>query len=572
MNHKKLLLLAAAAFAFTQAQAAEKCVSCHDVVPDASAMTSGDIHARHVGISPQPEGNCLQCHEDQKNAGFTVPKFEACVGCHVDAADNPIHKTQKDFQKADCAMCHQPDAVRKSHLGKFEAAVEQGQMDIARIDVTDAHLIEKDGKSFAEVSFRILDAQGKPILVKTGNPADADWIKNLQLYINWGVSVDFLSPRGYSLFVKSNKMDITNKGTETTPAGERPRTPMARSKDGVYTYVLGPVTTKDAISGDRIDDLGVISDRFIYCFDENKELVSCDLKTHRKNTSWNHTWYFDKNGLVEAEKAEAVRPKIVGNAQCGTCHGYFEEHDLTNVECRNCHARKTAKNKKFADTTCFSGHDDVDGKHVVPFMEKPIAKRGLAGFGGSTKDLTLPCIVCHNANTPPTAAIRDRYVVAGQDRFIEDLILSSPDHKIWMHSLHSNTRPTARNEKGVRHVNYSAELSNCSRCHVGDSFAIDRLTAKGRPIALDTKYDSDSTVHPAVDFKVDLYASPVAAACFSCHAYTTDESGARVFNEKALNHMKMGGASFGVPLEDVKKEACASCHSKDNLKQVHKLK
>ena len=572
MFDKKLLIASLLTLATTGSWAADTCLSCHETHPDTANMTPAQIHASHLGLSAQPEANCFQCHQDAPEDKVFSAKLNACEGCHTNLGEGKTHSKVANFSQTDCTACHSEMLTRSVHRGKFEKAVAEGQMEIASVDVTDAKLVEVEGKTFADVSFRLLNNRGEAIAVENNDPADADWIKNLQLYINWGASVDFLSPRGYSLFVKSNKRDITQKGEGKTPAGERERTPLFKAENNVFTYRLGPVVTEDAISGNKREDLGVVSDRFIYCFNSKNELMSCDLKGHRKNAAWNHVWYFDKNGLVDKTAGMAARPEIVSNAKCGSCHGYFPEHEVTNVECRNCHSRNAEKNKRLADTTCFSGHDDKDGLHTAPRMEKALKKRALAGFGGSTKDLTLPCVVCHNPNTPPTAAIRERFAVAGEEHFIEDLILSSPDHKMWMHTLHSNTRPTARGKNSVRHVEYSADLNNCTRCHVGESYSIDRLAKEGRPIALDTAYDPDSSAHPAIDFKVNAYASPIAATCFGCHAMKTDENGRQVRNDALLEHIEIGGGKFGVPLEELGKEMCATCHTTENLKEVHKLK
>ena len=443
---------------------------------------------------------------------------------------------------------------------------------LVSVDLMRAQLVEEQGASYAEIAFRLIDRDGKPIAVPEGDPANAEWIKNLQLYVNWGVGVDFLSPRGYSIFVKSNKRDITQKGEGKTPAGERARTPLFRTDGSVFTYRVGPVVLKDGISGDRSKDLGVVSDRLIYCFDAEKKLLSCDKKGAAKNAAWNHLWAFDARGLVDDAALRAARPEIVSNRKCGACHGYVEEHDETEINCRGCHSQKTQKNKRMADTTCFSGHDDVGGIHVAPRAKKTYAARALPGFGGSTNDLTLPCVTCHNANTPPTQAVRERFAVKGEPYYLIDLVLSHPDHKIWMHSLHAGTRPTALEPDSIRHVDYKAPASDCLRCHEEKTFGIDRLLKRGRPLALDTDYDSDSNAHPAVDFHTNAYASPVGATCLSCHAYKTGADGKKVRNDRAVKHMEDMGARFGVPYEDLAEEKCGGCHTTEALAKAHGLR
>lgn len=548
------------------------CLACHASTPSVNGQTAAQLHALHLGKTARPEADCLQCHEE-KSTFLTAGS--ACIGCHTDAAKkNPAHQALGDFAKtpsAACAGCHTTDAVRQKHLGAHDRTMKMGLKSLVSVDVVSARLIEDKRQHFAEISFRLLDRDGKPIAVADGDPANADWIKNLQLYINWGVGADFLSARGYSLFVKSNKRDIYQKGEGRTPAGERERTPLFATDGKVFTYRVGPVIVADKISGDRINDLGVISDRLIYCFEPNNQLISCDQKGGAKNAAWNHLWAFDKDGLVESNRLAKTRPAIVTNEKCGACHGYIAEHDETEINCRGCHSQKTAKNKRMADTTCFSGHDDRDGVHVAPRATKSYGARALPGFGGSTNDLTLPCLTCHNANTPPTQSIRERFTVKGQEHYLIDLILSHPDHKIWMHTLHAGTRPTAREGNSIRHVDYKAPASNCLRCHLDGTFSLDRLIERGRPLALDTNYDSDSNAHPAIDFKVNAYASPAGAVCLSCHAYKKNTEGKWVYNETAVKHMMQQGARFGVAFEDLGKEKCNMCHTAKQLKSVHGL-
>lgn len=558
--------------------AAEGCLACHADTPALNGKSAAELHALHAGKTARPEADCLQCHTDAKASEKTGSDYltagSACTGCHADAPKLAAHKTISDFSRTDaktCAACHPKDAVRSAHLGAHDRTMKEGLKSLVTVDVVRAKLVEEKGEHFAEIAFRLVNRDGKPVPVPEGDPANADWIKNLQLYVNWGVGSDFLSGRGYPIFVKSNKRDITQKGEGKTPAGERERTPLFATDGEVFTYRVGPVTLRDDISGDRSDDLGVISDRLIYCFDGGKNLLSCDKKGTEKNAAWNHLWGFNAEGLVDAAALQAARPEIVSNRKCGSCHGYVAEEDETEINCRSCHSQKTKKNRLMADTTCFSGHDDVDGQHVAPRAMKTYAARALPGFGGSTNDLTLPCVTCHNANTAPTQAVRERFAVKGEENYLIDLILSHPDHKLWMHSLHAGTRPTAREKDFVRHVDYKAPISDCLRCHEEKSFGIERLLAKGRPLALDTEYDSDSNAHPAVDFHVNAYASPVGSTCLSCHAFETKADGTKVRNEAAVKHMEENGARFGVPFEKLEKENCGGCHTTEALKKAHGL-
>lgn len=546
----------------------DTCTACHTVTPNLSAHSPREIHALHAGDLARPEGDCLQCHED--DGRFLVARANACSGCHADFAKKAPHDAKKLSDSA-CASCHSPETVRSAHLGAKEKTAREGLKSLVSVDLTDAKIVRDAGKPYAEVTFRLLDAEGRPVPLATKDPADAPWIKNLQLYVNWDAESDFTSSRGTPIYVKSNKRDVTQKGLGRTPAGERERTPLFRTDGEHFTYRVGPVVLEDRFSTSE-PKIGVVSNRLIYCFDDAKRLTACDGGADRKNAAWNDLWVFDEKGLVSHERLTALRPTITSNAKCGTCHGYNAEQDETEINCRSCHSQVTRKNKHYADTTCYSGHDDENGRHATPFKAKSYAPRPMPGFGGSTNDLTLPCVTCHNPNTPPTAAIRDYMTNADSPDFVDDLVLSHPDMKVWIHSLHAGTRPSQRAEGGVREVKWAKSRGDCTACHEGESYGLERLAEIGRPLALDTAYNPDSNAHPAVDFKVNAYASPMAATCFACHAYTRDSYGKAVKNAKAKAHITEMGGKFGVKLEELQPERCNTCHTPEALGKAHGLK
>jgi OmcA/MtrC family decaheme c-type cytochrome len=557
----------------------ENCASCHasNNMTDPAKVWPVLAHTAHIGITPQALGNCTTCHAKESSdnqlqaANWNqVPTRETCSSCH-DMATNPVYDHLTQPNNGNCITCHSPENTYDVHLGKSEKAVAEDERNIVNVSLEQAKLVEKEGQHFAEISFSLLDRQGQRISVPNNNPADTLWIKNLQLYVNWGTSVDFTTSRGYSIFVKSNKKDITQDGSDgITPAGERARTPLAKSEGNVFTYLMGPVVTQDQFSGDLLSDAGFITNRLIYCFDDAQNLVSCDQAGHAKNAEANKRWFFNKDGLTDAP--EAKRPLIVSNKTCGTCHGYDEFNDNSELACRSCHSRNTDINKELADTTCFSGHDhDELGEHVRPFEERAMVPSGKPGFLSSTADIIDPCLACHNPNTPPTQAIREMHTKPSDWDYVEQLTVSHPDHKVWMHSLHTNQRVTQDRENGVRNIEFPADKANCYRCHEGDTFGVERLTAVGRPLALDLDYNPDSRASPATDITVDAYSSPVSATCYACHAKQEDADGKMVINKAVRAHMEQNGGRFGVAANELQVEACAVCHSVDNLKKVHNL-
>ncbi|WP_148226766.1 multiheme c-type cytochrome [Ferrimonas balearica] len=563
------------------------CASCHtgNKMSDADKVWPVLAHQVHIGLSSRPVGNCSSCHETEARTDLaqalnwqTVPTRETCESCH-DLASNPIYDHAGQPTNENCVECHSAESINDAHLGGYQKAQAEDQRGIVTVDVESAKLVdgaevgEAAGEHYAMISLSLRDRAGERLILDAANPGNASWIKNLQMYVNWGASVDFTNSRGYSIFVKSNKKHGESIDGGYTPDGERPRTKPylgGEQQAGVYVYKLGPIVTEDAISGDLLNDSGFITNRLIYCFDPEQNLVDCDTAGHAKNAAYNARWYFTKDGLTDADAH--ARPVIVSNAKCGSCHGYDEASDNTELSCRNCHSRKTEMNKALADTTCFSGHDDDElGEHLLPRMERAMAVRSQSGFVSSTADAVDPCLACHNPNTPPTQAIRELHTQAGDKYFVEELTVTHPDHKVWMHSLHANQRATQAMENGVRNVEYPADLANCSRCHEGDSFGVDRLSQVGRPLALDLDYNPDSQAHPATDISVDAYVSPVSATCYACHAKKPNAQGQLEIVPAVRAHMEQHGGRFGVPLAQLEVESCAVCHSVDNLKQAHKL-
>lgn len=86
--------------------------------------------------------------------------------------------------------------MRSAHLGAKEKTAREGLKSLVSVDLTDAKIVRDAGKPYAEVTFRLLDAEGRPVPLATKDPADAPWIKNLQLYVNWDAESDFTEMGG----------------------------------------------------------------------------------------------------------------------------------------------------------------------------------------------------------------------------------------------------------------------------------------------------------------------------------------------------------------------------------------
>nr|WP_241903587.1 cytochrome C [Shewanella sp. 10N.286.48.B5]PMH84762.1 hypothetical protein BCU57_16640 [Shewanella sp. 10N.286.48.B5] len=552
----------------------ENCATCHSAGRVDDDKTWPIIaHQAHIGVSSETVGNCLACHNDEETTEHTealnwqtMPTRENCSSCHNLEEANIDHSGMSD--NSQCSSCHSAEHVYDKHRGKADAGI--AGRSLMNVNISDAKIVDVEGESFAEIVVGLEDQQGQALPFTSTEAKDWDYLSGLELYVNWGIDVNFTQGqqdgiglaghmgqgRGYTVYGK------TTKRMTSEQSGLRPLTPVHALVDGNLVYRVGPIEMNDTFAGDTSDNYGFISNRVFFCTDDLGQAATCGAEGVKSNATYNKRWFFDANGLRD----EIKRRPIVSNKNCGSCHGYNEETDTTELNCRGCHSRKTESNLELANTTCFSGND---GEEAIAF--KPMIPRG-KGYGTSTADIVDACVACHNPNTPPTQAIRERHTVQGDKDFVEQLVVSHPDHKIWMHSLHNNQRATQKQPDWIRSVNYPANQANCYRCHEGDTFGAERLTEEGKPLALDLTYDPDSRAYPATDVNVDAYVSPVSATCYSCHAKRYDEdSNTMVIKPHVRAHMEQNGGRFGVPKDELETESCITCHKLDKLKQQHKL-
>lgn len=169
-------------------------------------------------------------------------------------------------------------------------------------------------------------------------------------------------------------------GQGKTPKFEREKTPLFAADENrtIFTYRVGPVIVEDAFSGNRLDDIGVVTDRLIFCFDDPHQLAACDRPDTRKNAA---PTMFGTSTARDSTDPAKLNPAIVSHDKCGSCHGYSVIRKETKIVCGDCHSRTTERNRHFADTTCWSGHDTIDGEDVPAYRMKTYAKRADPAFG-----------------------------------------------------------------------------------------------------------------------------------------------------------------------------------------------
>lgn len=525
------------------------CFGCHDSKADMKQWLLDNkaeveklpslaklIHAEHLR-NGKPVGNCLMCHGDAPQAFWKIEPDKAnCAVCHP-IETLPSHANIE--KREQCQACHSAKQVGDAHTARFKREAKQAQRAIVKTDVESAKLIEKADGLYADVTLRLRDVRG--VAIRADEAVREGWIESLRFYVNAGTAAGMTQGR-------AEKVDVLKT---------------ADLSGGDLRFTAGPIAAGDAGALAR-EGRGVFE--LVYCFDDNAKLMACG-KDAKKNAAYNTFVRFTADGLKDPLRSP--EPKIVTNETCGNCHGYDKKADTTQIACGSCHNDATAA-KKAAGTRDFSG---TDGKAVFAKRTYTLDDLSVKSFTSSLTDVES-CGLCHNAKTAPTAAVRNRLVDKNDPHYLDSLLLSHPDMKVFAHALHANLRPGQMPEESVRYVAYPSHVQNCTKCHAGPTYSLDRLAhlEKAEPLALDTAYSADSSSTRALDFKADRYASPMAAACWSCHAKTTDAKGNQVWNDKAKQHiLDMGGVLAGKK-DEIRPENCAACHTADSIAKAHGLK
>ncbi|GIU23084.1 cytochrome c3 family protein [Shewanella sp. MBTL60-007] len=562
----------------------ETCAACHtdNKVSDMSKVFPMLAHEAHIGVISAPVGGCDNCHSENEQATDyanwkMVPTAETCVTCHsdVDFKEGVNHWPYAD--NSQCASCHTPEVIEKLHLATYQGQNERRAN--LHLTVTDAKMVsapqadENKGTpgSYVQLTVDILDKDGN------SRNEQLDKVKYLyyaEFYINWGgqdmgmgLGENVAAGRGKILRVHTNKGPYP--GYSDKPI-------VLNYENGKTTYEIGPFEMEDEFEGDISDNYGIVTPRIWFCMDASGEnIMDCDGQTDWSNGAAGYNWleFFDNKGLLP----ERPRREVVTNELCGDCHGTTTSEDgfvQMTLNCRNCHSK--AGDSEFHGTTCVSGNVDSEEQILL----KNLMPRGERDWT-TASNAAEECMACHNANVPPTQVIRDAHTKQGDSDYVEQLTMSHPDQKVWIHSMHANNRANQGGEGWRRNVEYSADLANCAKCHKGDSYDAKYLVGR-KPLALDLDY-MDTYTDPtnpingryAVDAKADAYVSPTAAVCLSCHGKRAAEEGEdrRQVRNEVIAHMKQNGAQFGVALNEYTgEESCAVCHNLNNLKESHNLK
>jgi OmcA/MtrC family decaheme c-type cytochrome len=213
----------------------------------------------------------------------------------------------------------------------------------------------------------------------------------------------------------------------------------------------------------------------------------------------------------------------------------------------------------------------------------------LSLHGNNRTDQPQVCVICHNANAtdidvrPATLTDSDGnfidFSAPGSDGEREQAI----HFKTMIHAIHAGGSEHGFRQRGItvygfgrsvhdyNDVRFPGVLSDCSICHVDDSYQLPPpagVLATTTQTADASLTDAASILAALADPGDDLNVSPMTATCASCH----DSDSARI-------HMEQNGAGFDVTQAAVDMgavvEQCAICHGAGralDVKTVHNVR
>jgi len=527
----------------------------------------GDLHDYSEVGFPQDLRNCAKCHDGadvddegnlltpQGDNWKTKPTQQACGACHDDEdfndhEGNDFIAEDGTLDNSECERCHTSGGSGGSGGGSGGSGGSS-----EKITVEDAHwnqLEENAGNYQFNIEDVAYDADTRQVTVSysvtnpndgttydltedcTGDCISDDKFFNLRLYV-----------ASLSLIGASNSIaDYTNTLSDRAING---------MDDGSHHYTLTlpalPDTAVEQSHGTaRVVSIGQVKEANLAsgAEDPNTLLDVPVLNTYQE---------FVLDGTLQSRRV------VVSDAKCNACHGLL---------------------------------GTASGSNTL-----------VNAFHSGARNTVESCPICHNANRASNTLMTD------SDPDSEDVLPFFPDtspfagrtfnqtyeFKTMIHGIHGGEKraspytqgnPLGDDDSNVVDysdlVDYPGILSDCTTCHVGDSYRTDQgvlgssvlstdttvfdpATGLGNPNAdlLDLVTNLDGLIDP---LQLPVF-SPQAASCAGCHDTAANRE-----------HMSsVGGGAFdlnqaAVGLDGKVFERCDECHGTSgtvDIKSVHHI-
>ncbi|MGS0690664.1 OmcA/MtrC family decaheme c-type cytochrome [Shewanella sp. 30m-9] len=420
----------------------QACVTCHntDRVSNPSNVFAPMVHTKHLAGFPVSLADCQTCHAPDEslaqNMNWTrVPTMEACGSCHtnIDFPAGQGHPTQVD--NSNCVACHNSDWTMNAHsqantdavLGQFKAEVVSAEL------VGDA------------VNFSIRLSNPATNEVYADSADKLNFINDLRVYANWGISVDYTTRSAKSIKLQDAQ-------------------PISGS-NGIYHYQIAGLT----LSADPATDKGTLALQGKLCSDATM-LASCD-NTDSTTTIKSSHQFFSATTITEVG-----RRVIVTNQTCGSCHGdqqlnYHGSRNDLEGQCQVCHNR----NMQADAGSDNPGASTADYKHLAHTLH--------AGSRESYPDINYPgnignCAQCHTTDEAGTLTAALPLNTAVQPLAFNNGTFTSATSAICSDCHLSETAKSHMTQQGGvfngTEADAMAGTESCATCH-GQGAAFDVL-------------------------------------------------------------------------------------------------
>ncbi|QQX78867.1 OmcA/MtrC family decaheme c-type cytochrome [Shewanella sp. KX20019] len=420
----------------------ETCVTCHntDKVSNPDNVFAPMVHSKHLTGFPGSLADCQTCHAANEalteNMNWArVPTMEACGSCHtnIDFPAGQGHPTQQD--NSNCVACHNSEWTMSAHSQADTDAV-LGQFNV---EIVSAML----NGTTVELTVRLSNPATNEIYTESAN--ELNFVNDLRIYANWGVSVDYTTRSARSI-----------KLQETVPIS---------GSDGLFTYQISGLTVPSELAADK----GTLAIQGKLCSNDDM-LASCTDTDNTTNLKSSHQ-FFNASTL-----SDTGRRVVVTNETCGSCHGdqqlnYHGSRNDLEGQCQVCHNRNMQAETS-ADNPAAS---TADYKHLVHTLH--------AGSRESYPDITYPgnignCAQCHTQDDAGVLTAALPLDSAVQPLAFDDGSFTSPTSAICSACHTSDTSKGHMTQQGGVFNGSEADATSgtesCATCH-GQGASVDVL-------------------------------------------------------------------------------------------------